>query len=177
MRSYQVQGDACKTCKRQPDCFKQTGIRRRILGSSCYPAFYRGMSALEAYVKYRAEGSFAVLKREHCLSKVRKRDISAVTEECLFSVMALNLKGLQRSSFCSYLCSYLRSKIWTGGFFSSPYFILSTGPLLCTLFFGLVTLTVLKQALEFLINCSGLEGQSCQSLTGSGWSGPEQSAR
>ena len=40
--------------------------------------------------KIWAEGSFSVLKREHCLSKVRKRGIQAVTEECLLSVMALN---------------------------------------------------------------------------------------
>ena len=105
MRCYQVQGDACKTCKRQPDCFKQTGIRRRILGSSCYPAFYRGHERIGSDTywhmmrlrKIWAEGSFAVLKREHCLSKVRKRGISAVTEECLLSAMALNLKRIAKA--------------------------------------------------------------------------------
>lgn len=105
MRCYQVQGDACKTCKRQPDCFKQTGIRRRILGSSCYPAFYRGHERIGSDTywhmmrlrKIWAEGSFAVLKREHCLSKVRKRGISAVTEECLLFVMALNLKRIAKA--------------------------------------------------------------------------------
>ena len=105
MRCYQVQGDACKTCKRQPDCFKQTGIRRRILGSSCYPAFYRGHERIGSDIywhmmrlrKIWAEGSFAVLKREHCLSKVRKRGISAVTVECLLSAMALNLKRIAKT--------------------------------------------------------------------------------
>ena len=105
MRCYQVQGDACRTCKRQSDCFKQTGIRRRILGSSCYPAFYRGHERIGSDTywhmmrlrKIWAEGSFAVLKREHCLSKVRKRGISAVTEECLLSVMALNLKRIAKA--------------------------------------------------------------------------------
>ena len=70
LRCYQLQGDACKTCKRQPDCFKQTGIRRRILGSSCYPAFYRGHERIGSDTywhmmrlrKIWAEGSFAVLK-------------------------------------------------------------------------------------------------------------------
>ena len=47
--------------------------------------------------KIWAEGSFAVLKREHCLSKVRKRGISAVTEECLLSAMALNLKRIAKA--------------------------------------------------------------------------------
>ena len=47
--------------------------------------------------KIWAEGSFSVLKREHCLSKIRKRGIPAVTEECLLSAMALNLKRMVRA--------------------------------------------------------------------------------
>ena len=39
----------------------------------------------------------SVLKREHCLSKIRKRGIPAVTEECLLSAMALNLKRMVRA--------------------------------------------------------------------------------
>lgn len=35
--------------------------------------------------KIWAEGSFSVLKREHGLSKIRKRGIRAVTEECLLA--------------------------------------------------------------------------------------------
>ena len=54
--------------------------------------------------KIWAEGSFSVLKREHCLSKVRKRGIPAVTEECLLSVMALNLKRMVKAIlFTSYM--------------------------------------------------------------------------
>ena len=102
LRCYQVQGEPCKHCKQQSVCFKQTGIRRRILGSSCYPAFHRGHERIgsDAYWhmmrlrKIWAEGSFSVLKREHCLSKLRKRGIPAVTEECLLSAMALNLKRM-----------------------------------------------------------------------------------
>lgn len=44
--------------------------------------------------KIWAEGSFSVLKREHCISKIRKRGISAAAEECLLAVMALNLKRM-----------------------------------------------------------------------------------
>lgn len=40
--------------------------------------------------KIWTEGAFSVLKRKHSLSKVRKRGIPAVTEECLLSAMALN---------------------------------------------------------------------------------------
>ena len=102
LRCYQVQGETCKHCKRQSVCFKQTGIRRRILGSSCYPAFYRGHERIgsDAYWhmmrlrKIWVEGSFSVLKREHCLSKLSKRSIPTVTEECLLSAMVLNLKRM-----------------------------------------------------------------------------------
>ena len=49
--------------------------------------------------KIWAEGSVAVLKREHCISKIRKRGISAAAEECLLAVMALNLKWMVRVIF------------------------------------------------------------------------------
>ena len=46
--------------------------------------------------KIWAEGSFSVLKREHCISKIRKRGILAATEECLLAAMALNLKRMAK---------------------------------------------------------------------------------
>ena len=46
--------------------------------------------------KIWAEGSFSVLKREHCISRIRKRGILAATEECLLAAMALNLKRMVR---------------------------------------------------------------------------------
>ena len=46
LRCYQVQGDTCRHCMQNSTCFKQTGIRRRILGSSCYPAFYTGLERI-----------------------------------------------------------------------------------------------------------------------------------
>ena len=88
-------------------CFETNSTRRRVLASSCYPAFFRGHRRVgtPSYLsmmrlrKIWAEGSFSVLKREHCLSKIRKRGIPAVTEECLLSVMALNLKRMVKASF------------------------------------------------------------------------------
>lgn len=117
LRCYQVQGDTCKHCKRNSICFKQPGIRRRILSSSCYPAFYRGHKHIGSDIYWRmmglrkiwAEGSFSVLKREHCLFKVRKRGISAATEECLLSAMALNLKRMDKTI----LLTLHKLKIWT----------------------------------------------------------------
>jgi len=49
--------------------------------------------------KIWAEGSFSVLKREHCISRIRKRGILAATEECLLASMALNLKRMVNAIF------------------------------------------------------------------------------
>ena len=85
-------------------CFDKAGIRRRVLASSCYPAFFRGHQRVGTpeYLtmmrlrKIWAEGSFSVLKREHCISRIRKRGILAATEECLLAAMALNLKRMAK---------------------------------------------------------------------------------
>ena len=105
LRCYQVDGNSCMRCPKRPDCFDKAGIRRRVLASSCYPAFYRGHQrvgspAFLTIIRLRkiwAEGSFSVLKREHCISKIRKRGIPAATEECLLAAMALNLKRMLKA--------------------------------------------------------------------------------
>jgi transposase len=135
LRCYQVDGNSCMRCPKRPDCFDKAGIRRRVLASSCYPAFYRGHQRVgsPAFLtmmrlrKIWAEGSFSVLKREHCISKIRKRGIPAATEECLLAAMALNLKRMLKAV-------PNKPKIlfnWVGGLFFSPSFLLlSTGPTL-----------------------------------------------
>ena len=107
LRCYQVEGDVCMHCPKRPSCFDKAGIRRRVLASSCYPAFFRGHQrvgtpeylAMMRLRKIWAEGSFSVLKREHCISKIRKRGILAATEECLLAAMALNLKRMVNAIF------------------------------------------------------------------------------
>ena len=107
LRCYQVEGDACMRCPKRPSCFDKAGIRRRVLASSCYPAFFRGHQRVgtSEYLsmmrlrKIWAEGSFSVLKREHCISRIRKRGILAATEECLLAAMALNLKRMVNAIF------------------------------------------------------------------------------
>ena len=104
LRCYQVEGDACMRCPKRPSCFDKAGIRRRVLASSCYPAFFRGHQrvgtpeylSMMRLRKIWAEGSFSVLKREHCISRIRKRGILAATEECLLAAMALNLKRMAK---------------------------------------------------------------------------------
>ena len=44
-----------------------------------------------------AESTFAVLKREHKLKRLQKRDLQKATEECLLSATALNLKRLVKA--------------------------------------------------------------------------------
>ena len=107
LRCYQVGGDFCMHCPKRPSCFDKAGIRRRVLASSCYPAFFRGHQrvgtpeylAMMRLRKIWAEGSFSVLKREHCISRIRKRGILAATEECLLAAMALNLKRMVNAIF------------------------------------------------------------------------------
>ena len=107
LRCYQVEGDACMRCPKRPSCFDKAGIRRRVLASSCYPAFFRGHQrvgtpeylSMMRLRKIWAEGSFSVLKREHCISRIRKRGILAATKECLLAAMALNLKRMVNAIF------------------------------------------------------------------------------
>ena len=113
-------------CPNRPTCFDKSGIRRRILAGSCYPAFYRGHQRVgtpEFYSMMRlrkiwAEGSFSVLKREHCISKIRKRGISAAAEECLLAVMALNLKRMVRAIFNKLKIRFM----WAEEVFPQPSF-------------------------------------------------------
>ena len=76
--------------------------------------------------KIWAEGSFSVLKREHCISRIRKRGILAATEECLLAAMALNLKRMVNAIF-RYPPIYCSAGTSVG--FSS-FLLLSTGPIL-----------------------------------------------
>nr|HPJ03383.1 transposase [Candidatus Limiplasma sp.] len=105
LRCYQVQDDSCLSCERRNICFDKAGVRRKILASGCYPAFHRGHERIgseEYYTMMRkrkiwSEGSFSVLKREHLMSKIRKRGLLCATEECLLAAMALNLKRMVKA--------------------------------------------------------------------------------
>ena len=126
LRCYQVQGDVCRKCTSRKTCFDTAGVRRRILASSCYPAFYRGHLRVNTpeYLcmmrkrKIWAEGSFAAMKREHNLSKIRKRGILAATEECLLSAMALNLKRMVKAIFFA----IYTDEIWAENMISQSIF-------------------------------------------------------
>ena len=128
LRCYQVQGDVCQKCTSRKTCFNTTGVRRRILASSCYPAFCRGHLRVNTpeYLcmmrkrKIWVEGSFAAMKREHNLLKIRKRGILAANEECLLSAMALNLKRMANAIFSA----IYMDKMWAETIISQPTFYL-----------------------------------------------------
>ena len=82
------------------------------MGTPEYPSMMR-------LRKIWAEDSFSVLKREHCISKIRKRGILAATEECLLAAMALNSFAI--SQFIILLEPLLVSAV---------FLLLSTDPLL-----------------------------------------------
>ena len=135
LRCYQASCTDCSRCGRRETCFETNSTRRRVLASSCYPAFFRGHSRVgtPAYLammrlrKIWAEGSFSVLKREHCLSRIRKRGIPAVTEDCLLSVMALNLKRMVKASFFllspPLMCRIGKDLLWNDYFVNRSTFM------------------------------------------------------
>ena len=90
LRCYQVEGDACMHCSKRPNCFDKAGIRRRVLASSCYPAFFRG---------HQRVGTPEYLSMMRLRKKIRKRGILAASEECLLAAMALNLNRMASAVF------------------------------------------------------------------------------
>jgi hypothetical protein len=63
-----------------------------------------------------AEGTFAGLKREHNLIKIKKRGLSRAKEECLLSALTLNLKRIVRvieerkkTTICTFLGMIIRT--------------------------------------------------------------------
>ncbi|NBH74264.1 IS1182 family transposase [Clostridiaceae bacterium] len=103
-RLYSRSKKQCKTCPMYATCATGLGTVR-INASAYYPAFYRnnrkvGTSGYLRIMRLRkiwAEGTFAVLKREHKLNKIQKRGLEKATEECLLSATALNLKRLVKA--------------------------------------------------------------------------------
>ncbi len=105
LRCYQIRDNACLSCPRRTECITKKSTRREIHASSFYPAFFRGHERIgpETYRsimrkrKIWSEGSFSVLKREHLLSKIRKRGILCAAEECLLAATALDLKRMVKA--------------------------------------------------------------------------------
>jgi len=94
----------CQSCEKWGHCAFSFGDSR-INVSAFYPSFHRNRTRYEtpAYKAMKrlrgiwAEGTFAVLKREHNLAKATKRGLQRVKEECLLSALALNLKRIVKA--------------------------------------------------------------------------------
>jgi len=94
----------CQNCEHFSECaFAREEPRVNV--SSFYPAFFRNRQRFDSPM-YKvmkrlrsiwAEGTFAVLKREHNLKRAVKRGLRRVHEECLLSAMALNLKRMVKA--------------------------------------------------------------------------------
>lgn len=103
-RFYSRSRKQCKKCPYFSTCATDLGTVR-INASAYYPSFHRnnrkvGSSDYLRVMRLRqiwAEGTFAVLKREHKLNKIQKRGLEKATEECLLSASALNLKRLVKA--------------------------------------------------------------------------------
>lgn len=103
-RLYKRMRKDCIECERLSHCQIDQGSVR-INASGNYPAFHRNKQKYKTSEYYRvmrlrkiwAEGTFAVLKREHKLNKIQKRGIGKATEECLLSAAALNLKRMVKA--------------------------------------------------------------------------------
>jgi hypothetical protein len=104
---YRLYSRLKKQCKNCPDfsaCATDLGTVR-INASAYYPSFYGnskkvGTSDYWRVMRLRkvwAEGTFAVLKREHKWNKIQKRGLQKAIEECLLSATALHLKRLVKA--------------------------------------------------------------------------------
>ncbi|MEA5015963.1 MAG: transposase [Candidatus Limiplasma sp.] len=124
-----MQDGSCVSCERSASCFDNAGLRRRILASSCYPAFFRdheriGSSKYLSMMRKRkvwSEGSFSVLKREHLMSKIRKWGILNAAEECLLAAAALNLKRMAKA-IPALFCQWKNLVVWFVSLEILPFF-------------------------------------------------------
>lgn len=104
-RLYSRSDRECKKCAHFSSRATDPGTVR-INAGAYYPSFYRNSQKVgdSDYIRVMrlrqiwAEGTFAVLKREHKLNKIQKRGLQKATEECLLSATALNLKKAGKSS-------------------------------------------------------------------------------
>jgi hypothetical protein len=106
-RLYRMKTEDRKSC-RLCEYFRECQISlsaARICASAHYPAFFRNRQRYKT-LEYKAmkrlrgiwaEGTFAVLKREHNLIKIKKRGLHRATEECLLSALSLNLKRMVKA--------------------------------------------------------------------------------
>jgi IS5 family transposase len=99
---YGAKAKDCKSCLLRSQCFGQSGTRRTIERQLFQEAKERNQTRAQSkeYKKIQkdrrvwCEGSFGTMKKHHNLSETHKRGIRNVTEHCLLSALALNIKRI-----------------------------------------------------------------------------------
>jgi hypothetical protein len=103
-RLYRILRKECQHCERLDHCAIDKGAIR-INASGFYPAYYTNRVRCETD-RYKmmkrlrsiwSEGTFAALKNQHNLKRAKKKGIYRVSEECLLSALALNLKRMVKA--------------------------------------------------------------------------------
>ena len=101
-RNYVASMEDCRDCPYREKCFTQKSKARRIVRKP-WQEFREAGHQRKGTRKYKwilrrrqvvCEGNFGLQKRCHNLRFTRKRGIENVTEQCLLSACALNLKRL-----------------------------------------------------------------------------------
>ena len=102
-RLYRLSRKECNGCKYINHCAIDKGAIR-ISASGFYPAYHANRERCktpEYFIMKRlrsiwSEGTFAALKNQHNLKRIKKRGIHRAFEECLLAAMALNLKRIAK---------------------------------------------------------------------------------
>lgn len=114
-RLYRILRKECNSCERLGHCAVDKGSIR-INASGFYPAYYANRKRYETE-KYKimkrlrsiwSEGTFAALKNQHNLNRAKKRGIHCISEECLLSALALNLKRMVKAVWVGSLLYFKR---------------------------------------------------------------------
>ena len=102
LKTYSAKSKDCKVCPFRECCFGETASKRTISRPIAHELLEANTqraktSEYKAFQKLRGvwcEGSFGTLKSKHNLYKTYKRGIEKISEQCLFSALALNLKRI-----------------------------------------------------------------------------------
>jgi len=108
-RLYRIPKKECLECKYLKHCAMDKGAVR-INASVFYPAYHanRERCKTDEYFNLKrlrniwSEGTFAALKNQHNLKRIKKRGIHRAAEECLLAALALNLKRIAQVLFTFY---------------------------------------------------------------------------
>jgi len=103
---YAAKTKDCKSCELRQQCFGQTASRKTIERPLFQEAKERNQArkqseeynVIQRQRRIWCEGTFGTMKRQHNLKETYKRGIRNVSEHCLFSAMAINIKRMIKAN-------------------------------------------------------------------------------